>query len=177
MNNIKKNTQNTKNIQNIVYKKTSDYDNDSSTYNSQVDLDESVITIDDNYNINNYKSNNQNFKIHENNINLRDNINKELIKNININIPDYNNDDNIHEYNNDCDKDKINNSIDIENKYINDFIHYIKINNYGIESVEDINLFKELINFNFKLDKEINSSLLIKINFPLNINLIKICLS
>jgi len=67
------------NIQNkIIYKKTADYDNISSTtnsINSQLDLDDSIISTDNNSYIYNDDT------IYTNNNNLMYNINKELTKN------------------------------------------------------------------------------------------------
>jgi len=176
MNNVQKNTINNLNI---VYKKTSDYDNDLSTYssnNSQVDLDESVLTIDDNnLNINNYKLNKQNSRVYENNINLRDNINKEIVKNLNNNnkkdkptkfshnqknirvIENYINDNNDTNDSNNKTDNTINNSFDSENKYINNFIHYIKTNGLGTEIFNDVNLFKEIIKF-YIINKNFNQN-------------------
>lgn len=69
------------NIQNkIIYKKTADYDNISSTTNSvdsQIDLDESIISINNNFN--------NDDTIYTNNNNLMYNINKELTKDLKLN--------------------------------------------------------------------------------------------
>lgn len=91
----------------IIYKKTSDYDTISSTDNSQMDLDDSIISLDiKKYNSNtdsdtdtssdtSINSNSQ--QIHTNNINLMQNINRELFSDLNDNND--NNNKNIKNFN------------------------------------------------------------------------------
>ena len=125
------------NIQNkIIYKKTSDYDNISSTtnsVNSQIDLDDSIISIDNNL------YNNNDDSIYTNNNNLMYNINKELTKDLKLN-----------QDKDDEDKDEDNNGDNGMNK-IEDF------SNIRLEQVINME------NVNYNIDREEQNSFLYKL--------------
>jgi hypothetical protein len=109
------------NQQKIIYKKTNDYDNSSTNSDySQINLDDSVNSSDTDNNTNNNIQDN----IEDNNINLRNNITKELSSEL-INITS----NNI--------------KINLDNKYIDDFIIFINNNNF--DKIKDENTYKILI--------------------------------
>ena len=140
---------------NIIYKKTSDYDSNSdlstnATNNSEINLDDSVISINSDTDINN--------QIYKNNIDLRNNIDKDLKNNINkdlrnnIDIDLKNNID--KELKNDLKNENqiinnicINKTEDFKNNYLNEFLNFIELNDYDIDSIENTNLFNEIIKF------------------------------
>jgi len=133
----------------IVYKKTSDYDNDSFTSdNSQINLDDSVISIDVK---NNYDSDFE----HRNNIELKNVINKELTNQI-INTPNVNNDNN----DNNIKETSNENFENFEKEYLIKFINFIKNNNFNKEDIKNTNSFKQIIKLfiaqNNLTEKEIN---------------------
>jgi hypothetical protein len=134
---------------NIIYKKTSDYDSNSdlstkSTTNSEINLDDSVISVNSDSDLDTNR--NKNNQIYKNNIDLRNNINKELkndlknenqiINNIDINI---NKNDNIV-------KNKTE-SEDYKNNYLNEFLNFIELNDYNIDCIENTNMLNEIIKF------------------------------
>jgi len=128
----------------IVYKKTSDYENNSTTTtydNSQINLDESVISID---NKNNDKNENW-----ENNLNLINDINKEV--NLNINK---NSNDNINKNIN-----KNSNSNDDINKNSNDNIsNYQQLENFFSDTDQEN---KNILFFDKLANNDINTWLFI----------------
>ena len=131
----------------IVYKKTSEYDKDSSTYNSdisQIDLDDSVISVDIKTDLDT-----NNYQIHKNNLNLRNDINRELIKDFKNNINSTKPIINYNYENENKDNNYVKNEIKdmevLEYKYVDKFINFMKINNFNIEHIENINLFGEII--------------------------------
>jgi hypothetical protein len=143
-------------IQNkIIYKKTEDYDNMSSSTtsdNSQINLDDSIISIDKQDYI---QTSNLNYKqIYLNNVDLMQNINKELINEINkettkndkININnndkiDINNNDKIDD-NDEIDKEVVN---DIENDYIENFNSFIEKKSTNTLNISQETIFDRLI--------------------------------
>ena len=132
----------------IVYKKTSDYENDSTISNSSVDLDESVISIDNmtdsNYNLNNLNkcTIKNNKEIHKNNINLINDINKELIND--LNPAKFNHDTNKNTENVENMKN-IENTENIDDKCIDDFIYFFKTHCIEFNDINKINNFEEII--------------------------------
>lgn len=136
-------------IQNkIIYKKTADYDNISSTtnsVNSQLDLDESIISIDNNlYNYNDDS-------IYTNNNNLMYNINKELTKDLKLNQDNDEDEDKNYEDKDDEDKD---------DEYKNEDNEINKIENFSNIKLDQV---INMENINYNIDREEQNSFLYRL--------------
>jgi hypothetical protein len=141
------------NIQNkIIYKKTADYDNISSTtnsVNSQIDLDDSIISIDNNL------YNNNDDSIYTNNNNLMYNINKELTKDLKLN-QDNNEDKNDEDKDNEDkdDEDKDDEDKDDEDNEMNKIEDFSNIRLNQVINMENVN---------YNIDREEQNSFLYKL--------------
>ena len=136
-------------IQNkIIYKKTEEYDNMSTSTNSdnsQINLDDSILSIDkQDYT----QTPNLNHKqIYSNNVNLMQNINKELINEINEET--INNNNGIIDNNDKVNNDKIDDNMKVvnnnENNYIENFNSSIETKSINTSNISQETFFYRLI--------------------------------
>ena len=136
-------------IQNkIIYKKTEEYDNMSTSTNSdnsQINLDDSILSIDkQDYT---HTPNLNHKQIYSNNVNLMQNINKELINEINEET--INNNNGIIDNNDKVNNDKIDDNMKVvnnnENNYIENFNSSIETKSINTSNISQETFFYRLI--------------------------------